>query len=116
MSLQLLLIGGGHAHLGVLDLLARRHRTGIDVTLVSAHSAQVYSGMLPGHLAGHYRLDECSIPLDPGKAPESLYQALVLLRQRPPAELRQADLASLWAWARQNWSLSRMRGIASVAA
>jgi pyridine nucleotide-disulfide oxidoreductase family protein len=65
MSLQLLLIGGGHAHLGVLDLLARRHRTGIDVTLVSAHSAQVYSGMLPGHLAGHYRLDECSIPLDP---------------------------------------------------
>lgn len=65
MSLQLLLIGGGHAHLGVLDLLARRQRSGIDVTLVSANSAQVYSGMLPGHLAGHYRLEECSIPLDP---------------------------------------------------
>jgi len=65
MSSQLLLIGGGHAHLGVLDLLARRHRTGIDVTLVSEHTSQLYSGMLPGHLAGHYRLDECSIPLDP---------------------------------------------------
>lgn len=65
MSLQLLLIGGGHAHLGVLDLLARRHRTGIDVTLVSEHSAQIYSGMLPGHLAGHYTLEQCSIPLDP---------------------------------------------------
>ncbi len=65
MSLQLLLIGGGHAHLGVLDLLARRHRTGIDVALVSANGSQVYSGMLPGHLAGHYTLEQCSIPLDP---------------------------------------------------
>ena len=65
MSLQLLLIGGGHAHLGVLDLLARRHRTGIDVTLVSARGTQVYSGMLPGHLAGHYTFEQCSIPLDP---------------------------------------------------
>jgi selenide,water dikinase len=65
VSLQLLLIGGGHAHLGVLELLARRHRTGIDVTLVSANSTQVYSGMLPGHLAGHYSFEQCSIPLDP---------------------------------------------------
>ncbi len=65
MSLQLLLIGGGHAHLGVLELLARRQRSGIDVTLVSAGSAQVYSGMLPGHLAGHYTYEQCSIPLDP---------------------------------------------------
>ena len=65
MSLQLLLIGGGHAHLGVLSLLAKRHRSGIDVTLVSEHVAQVYTGMLPGHLAGHYTLEECSIPLDP---------------------------------------------------
>jgi selenide,water dikinase len=65
MSFQLLLIGGGHAHLGVLDVLAKRHRTGIDVTLVSEHGSQAYSGMLPGHLAGHYALRECSIPLDP---------------------------------------------------
>ncbi len=65
MSLQLLLIGGGHAHLGVLDMLAKRHRTGIDVTLVSEHGSQAYSGMLPGHLAGHYALQDCSIPLDP---------------------------------------------------
>jgi selenide,water dikinase len=65
MSLQLLLIGGGHAHLGVLELLSKRHRTGIDVTLVSEHASQVYSGMLPGHLAGHYSLADCSIPLDP---------------------------------------------------
>jgi len=65
MSSQLLLIGGGHAHLGVLAALARRSRSGIDITLVSERSSQLYSGMLPGHLAGHYSLDECSIPLDP---------------------------------------------------
>jgi pyridine nucleotide-disulfide oxidoreductase family protein len=65
MSKQLLLIGGGHAHLGVLEMLARHRLTGIDVTLVSAHDTQVYSGMLPGHLAGHYTLEQVSIPLDP---------------------------------------------------
>jgi selenide,water dikinase len=65
MSSQLLLIGGGHAHLAVLELLAKRRRSGIDVTLVSAHDSQIYSGMLPGHLAGHYTLAQCSIPLDP---------------------------------------------------
>ncbi len=65
MSAQLLLIGGGHAHLGVLDAIAKRKRSGIDVTLVSAHDSQVYSGMLPGHLAGHYSLEQCTIPLDP---------------------------------------------------
>jgi selenide,water dikinase len=65
LSAQVLLVGGGHAHLGVLGELARRQRSGIDVTLVSAHDSQVYSGMLPGHLAGHYSLAQCSIPLDP---------------------------------------------------
>jgi pyridine nucleotide-disulfide oxidoreductase family protein len=65
VSAQLLLIGGGHAHLGVLDFLTKRQRSGIDVTLVSTHASQVYSGMLPGHIAGHYSLAECSIPLDP---------------------------------------------------
>lgn len=65
MSAQLLLIGGGHAHLCVLEALARRTRSGIDVTLVSEHDSQFYSGMMPGHLAGHYTLEECSVPLDP---------------------------------------------------
>ena len=54
MSAQLLLIGGGHAHLGVLGILAKRQLQGIDVTLVSQHDDQLYSGMMPGYLAGHY--------------------------------------------------------------
>jgi selenide,water dikinase len=65
MSAQLLLIGGGHAHLGVLQLLAKRRLKGIDVTLVSPHADLLYSGMVPGLLAGHYEVEQCSIPLDP---------------------------------------------------
>jgi selenide,water dikinase len=49
----------------MLDMLSKRRRTGIDVTLVSTRDDQLYSGMLPGYLAGHYSLAQCSIPLDP---------------------------------------------------
>jgi pyridine nucleotide-disulfide oxidoreductase family protein len=66
---RLLLIGGGHAHLAVLDLLARsgaKARSGardVDVVLVSPGTRQYYSGMIPGWMAGLYRLDECRIAL-----------------------------------------------------
>ncbi len=60
---RLLLVGGGHAHLGVLKMLATQPIAGWAVTLVSASSRQIYSGMLPGWVAGHYSIDECSIPL-----------------------------------------------------
>ncbi|MDH3319050.1 MAG: FAD-dependent oxidoreductase [Betaproteobacteria bacterium] len=53
---RVLLLGGGHAHAGVL-------RTGIPgaLTLVTPYAQHVYSGMLPGFIAGHYRLDEIRI-------------------------------------------------------
>lgn len=60
---RLLLVGGGHAHLGVLKVLATHPIAGCAVTLVSASSRQIYSGMLPGWIAGHYSIDECSISL-----------------------------------------------------
>jgi selenide,water dikinase len=63
VSQQLLLIGGGHAHLGVLDAFARKPPRDTEVTLVSRFDRAFYSGMLPGWLAGHYRPDECQIPL-----------------------------------------------------
>jgi selenide,water dikinase len=63
---RLLLIGGGHAHLGVLDWLARERPQDIEVTLVTPYERQLYSGMLPGWIAGHYeRIDELAIPLAP---------------------------------------------------
>jgi len=53
---RVLLVGGGHAHAWVL-------REGIpgDVTLVTPYPHHTYSGMLPGFIAGHYRLEEIRI-------------------------------------------------------
>ena len=56
--MRLLLLGGGHAHAAVL-----RGLRGCDVTLVTPYPHHTYSGMLPGFVAGHYRLDEIRIDL-----------------------------------------------------
>jgi pyridine nucleotide-disulfide oxidoreductase family protein len=60
---QLVLLGGGHAHIHVLQDLARLALPACQVTLVSPFDDFVYSGMVPGFVAGHYRLDDCRIPL-----------------------------------------------------
>jgi pyridine nucleotide-disulfide oxidoreductase family protein len=62
---RLLLLGGGHAHVHVLKTLADAPLAGVEITLLSPYARQVYSGMLPGWIAGHYRLEECVIPLRP---------------------------------------------------
>ena len=61
---RLLLIGGGHAHVHVLAALAEAPFAGTVVTLISPYPRQIYSGMLPGWIAGHYDIDDCAIPLD----------------------------------------------------
>ena len=61
---QLVLLGGGHAHVKVLADLAARPLAGWNVHLVSPYRRQVYSGMLPGWVAGHYPIDACAIALD----------------------------------------------------
>ncbi len=62
---HLLLLGGGHAHLGVLRALAARPLPGWRISLLTPHARQIYSGMLPGWVAGHYPLDACAIALAP---------------------------------------------------
>jgi pyridine nucleotide-disulfide oxidoreductase family protein len=62
---RLLLAGGGHAHAIVLRELARQRPPGIEVLMVTPYDRQLYSGMLPGWIAGHYALDELAIPLLP---------------------------------------------------
>lgn len=62
---QLVLLGGGHAHVHVLHQLARETLPNTQVTLVSPHGRQIYSGMVPGWLAGHYAIDDCAIELKP---------------------------------------------------
>jgi pyridine nucleotide-disulfide oxidoreductase family protein len=61
---HLVLLGAGHAHLHLLHRLAQDRPANLAITLVTPHPRQLYSGMVPGFVAGHYTLDECMIPLD----------------------------------------------------
>lgn len=61
---RLVLLGGGHAHVKVLADLAEQPLAGWDVHLISPYRRQIYSGMLPGWVAGHYSLEACAIRLD----------------------------------------------------
>ncbi len=60
---RLLLVGAGHAHLEVLRHAAAE--TVFDLALVSPVPRQVYSGMVPGYLAGTYALDDVSVAIAP---------------------------------------------------
>ncbi len=51
---RIVLVGGGHAHALVLRTWARGDAPTAEVILVSPAPTTPYSGMLPGHLAGHY--------------------------------------------------------------
>ena len=62
---RLVLLGGGHAHVHVLRELARAPLPGTEVLLVTPFERQLYSGMVPGLVAGHYTLEQCVIPLVP---------------------------------------------------
>jgi pyridine nucleotide-disulfide oxidoreductase family protein len=62
---RLILVGGGHAQLSVLEALARARPAGVEAVLVTPSRFQIYSGMLPGWMAGHYGLPQCRIDLQP---------------------------------------------------
>jgi glutamyl-Q tRNA(Asp) synthetase len=55
-----------------------------------------------------------SVALDPSIAGRQLYQALVLLRQEPPAVLESEPPPSLVQWACQNWQPARLQGVREV--
>jgi selenide,water dikinase len=58
---RILLIGAGHAHLAILRALKKEPLAGARLALVAPRALQLYSGMLPGMIAGHYRRDEAEI-------------------------------------------------------
>ncbi|MEP7012312.1 MAG: FAD-dependent oxidoreductase [Acidobacteriota bacterium] len=63
------MVGAGHAHLEVLRRCAeeRKKKDGaaFDLTVIAPMPRQVYSGMVPGFLAGTYTLDEISLEVAP---------------------------------------------------
>jgi len=62
---DLVLVGGGHAHIQVLKRWAMAPVSGARLTLVVDRSVAVYSGMVPGFVAGQYSREALEIDVRP---------------------------------------------------
>ena len=63
MSRQIALVGGGHAH---IEFVRRWRRAPLEdsvLTVFDPNPKPVYSGMVPGFVAGQYTRDEVEIDL-----------------------------------------------------
>ncbi len=62
---DVVLLGAGHAHVAVLRAFGMRPIPGVRLTLVTPQPESVYSGMLPGVVAGLYRPEQARVELAP---------------------------------------------------
>ncbi len=62
---DIVLLGGGHAHVAVLRMFGMKPEPGVRLTVVARETFTPYSGMIPGFIAGHYAHADCHIDLGP---------------------------------------------------
>ena len=96
MLKDIVLVGGGHSHVGVIKSFGMQPIPGVRMTVICTDIHTPYSGMLPGYVAGHYGFDAVHIDLSRLAvfAGAHLYQdevigldrinRKVLCRNRPP--------------------------------
>jgi hypothetical protein len=101
---DVVLVGAGHAHVGVLRRFGMKPEPGVRFTLITRQVDAPYSGMLPGQVAGLYGFDDTHIDTGPlcrfagarliqdEAVGLDLASRRVLCRHRPPVPF---DLLSL---------------------
>jgi pyridine nucleotide-disulfide oxidoreductase family protein len=60
---KLVFLGAGHAHLYALAAFKKSPRIDTNIHLITPYDHVVYSGMVPGMVAGHYSDDDCTISI-----------------------------------------------------
>ncbi len=95
----LLLVGAGHAHLGVINDWRKEGPPSGRTLLAEPLEAMLYSGMVPGWIAGEYRASELAIPLAPlvEEAGLEWYRAR-LVRIDPEARIAHLDNGEMLAF------------------
>ncbi|MCM2562864.1 selenide, water dikinase SelD [Lutimaribacter sp. EGI FJ00015] len=63
LTRDIVLVGGGHTHALVLRKWGMAPLPGVRLTMINPGATAPYSGMLPGHIAGHYTREELEIDL-----------------------------------------------------
>lgn len=89
---ELILVGGGHAHVQVLKQAAMRPFEDCRITLVLDEPVAVYSGMVPGFVAGQYQASELEIDGVP-LARRSGARVVLSAATRVDAENRRIEIA-----------------------